>query len=68
MGQLIDYFQHTLWYQKAERNRFEFRVRKDLSGGVICLPLLEKITWRFQAQHLLGQDRNSILKMSLKFK
>lgn len=42
MGQLTDYFQHTLWSQKAERNRFEFRVRKDVSGGVVCLPLLEK--------------------------
>lgn len=55
-GQVIDYFQCTLWYQK------------DLSGGTVSPPLLEKVMWQFQVEHLLGQGRNSILKTNLKFK
>lgn len=57
-----------MWYQEVRGDRFEFRVRRDVSSCTVSPPLPGRLMWRFQAEYLLGQDRNSVLKMKLKFK
>lgn len=45
----------TMWYQKAGGNRFEFRVRKEVSGGAVSPPLLEKFMRRFYQSIFWGE-------------